>query len=483
MSSPQNLPRWARAADFLSLFLVIVALVIAASGGVRVRYGEMNIRITSPYRVLVWVALILALRHWWHRRQPIYMQLPADIARWVRSTPFRAALTTFVGTRPAIFFVGWMATFVIGYAANADMKRLRAFDNELLNLPYRWDSNWYMGIATKGYNYDPAIGSTGQQSIVFFPAFPITLRVVALLFGGSAGAYGLAGTLVALCAFLGALVYLYLLAREQLDDDEARASLWLLAAYPFAYFFGAIYTESFFLLGATGVFYHLRQRQFLRAALWGLLVGLTRPNGFLLTAPLLIVALSPWLPYDLLLGPRRTEDAGASLRAVPAALPAFVVALMPVAGMLIYSAFIWTLTGSPFAWAQGHAAWGRQYKGLGVIVSDRYAYIANAGFYGYVRDLPTDFLNGLGVIFVLVSVWPVWRRLGLAYAVFIVINMLPPIAQGGLLSAGRLSSVMFPAFIWLAAAVPASHRPGWVASFAANQALNASLFYTWRQLF
>jgi len=80
-------------------------------------------------------------------------------------------------------------------------------------------------------------------------------------------------------------------------------------------------------------------------------------------------------------------------------------------------------------------------------------------------------------------VWPVYRRLGLAYAVFILINILPPLAAGGLMSAGRFSSVLFPAFIWFAAWVPERHRSGWVASFAALQALNAILFYTWRPLY
>jgi hypothetical protein len=467
LSRPHTLPRWARAADFLSLFLVVIALVIAASGGVRARYGSWQIRITSPYRVLVWAALLIVLRHWSYRQQPIYRQLPADVMRWVRSTPFRAALTTTVGTRLAIFFVGWMAVFVIGYAPNAKMTELRTYDNELMNLPHRWDSNWYLGIAQKGYRYDPTVGSVGQQNIVFFPAFPIATRVVALLFGGSQGAYTLAGTLVALAAFVGALVYLYLLARDDLSDEESRAALWLLAAYPFAFFYGAIYTESFFLLGATGAFYHLSRRQFVRAALWALAVGLTRPNGFLLAVPLGIVAAAPWLPHDLLLGRTREvrDDAAVGSPSLLGAASAWLVAAMP------------------FAWAQGHAAWGRHFTGLDRIVTDRYNYISNAGLYGYVRDLPIDVLNALGVIFVLVSVWPVWKRFGLAYAVFILVNILPPLAEGGLLSAGRFTSVLFPAFLWLAAAAPDRHRAGWVASFAANQALNAALFYTWRQLF
>jgi hypothetical protein len=86
-------------------------------------------------------------------------------------------------------------------------------------------------------------------------------------------------------------------------------------------------------------------------------------------------------------------------------------------------------------------------------------------------------------VFVLIAVWPVARRFSIAYAVFILVNMLPALASGGLLSAGRFSAVMFPAFLWLARVVPARHRPGWIVGFAALQALSAVLFYTWRPLF
>ena len=75
------------------------------------------------------------------------------------------------------------------------------------------------------------------------------------------------------------------------------------------------------------------------------------------------------------------------------------------------------------------------------------------------------------------------RRLGLAYGLFMVINILPALPIGGLLSAGRFSSVLFPAFIWLATAIPSNHRAGWIATFAALQAFGAALFYTWRPLF
>jgi hypothetical protein len=199
------------------------------------------------------------------------------------------------------------------------------------------------------------------------------------------------------------------------------------------------------------------------------------------SVPLALLAIEPWLPAWLAGGPPR--ERAASTGKMRAFLPALASAAMPGVGMLLYSVFIWHLTGDPLAWVKGHAAWGRKYTGLGVLVTERYDWLSHAGLYAYTSQLPLDLLNALGAIFVLAAAWPVARRLGLAYAVFILINILPPLANGGLLSAGRFSSVLFPAFVWLAGAVPDRHRPAWLAGFMAIQALNAALFYTWRPLF
>ena len=117
-------------------------------------------------------------------------------------------------------------------------------------------------------------------------------------------------------------------------------------------------------------------------------------------------------------------------------------------------------------------------------MTQRYEWLTKAGgLYEYSSHNPTDLLNALGVIFVLAAAWPVARRLGLAYAVFILVNILPPLAAGGLLSAGRFASVLFPAFVWFAGAIPNRHRPAWLLGFMAIQALNAMMFYTWRPLY
>jgi Gpi18-like mannosyltransferase len=335
-----------------------------------------------------------------------------------------------------------------------------------LNLPLRWDAGWYLQIAKEGYEYRARIGPTGQQNIVFFPGFPFTVRAVAMLLGNDHAGYVFGGAAASVLLFLLALVYFYKLARELLTADQSTIALWMLAAYPFALFYGALYTESLFLLGTVGAFYHFRRGELWRAALWGLLVGLTRPNGFFLCLPLAICTLE-----------RRFSGDRANMVASLAAAAA------PVGGVVLYSIYIWQLTGNPLAWAAGHAAWGRTYQGLSHLVTDRYRIITQAGLPAYIGHEPYDFLNALGVIFVLAAVWPVARRFSIAYAAFILINILPPLSSGGLMSAGRLSSVLFPAFLWLASAVPAAHRMGWLIAFASLQAFNAALFYTWRPLF
>ena len=156
---------------------------------------------------------------------------------------------------------------------------------------------------------------------------------------------------------------------------------------------------------------------------------------------------------------------------------------MPGIGVLLFSAYVWNLTGHPLAWEEGHAAWGRTYSGLGALVSQRADWLWNGGLYAYTSGQSGDLVNALGAIFVLATVWPVARRLGTAYAVFILINILPPLAAGGFLSAGRFSSVLFPSFVWLGSVLPARQRPAWIASFMAGQALCAALFYTWRPLY
>ncbi|MDR1989667.1 MAG: hypothetical protein LBQ09_05490 [Acidobacteriaceae bacterium] len=476
-SSPASPPGWARAVDFVCLALVALAVIVAVWGGFRVFIGSLRFALTSPYRLWL-AALVLGLvRHLAAPQAPIYKDVPSRVLRGWRTPAAHSAWLAFVATRPAILFVGYLAVVMFGY--NHERPPMRIVENEIGNLQMRWDAGWYFGIATEGYHV-LSFNPTAQQSIVFFPAYPMLMRVAGRVLGGASTSFLFGGTAVSFIAFFWGLTYVFRLARDLLgDDDASRQAVWLVAAYPFAYFFGAVYTESLFLLGIAGTCYHFRRRELVKAGAWGLLVGLTRPNGCFLSIPLAVMALTPWLPRALSGGPSRDPQPERSWAAL---VPQMLTAAMPGIGMLLYSAFVWTLTGHPLAWAEGHAAWGREYQGFAALLTEQYGEIAH-GLYAYTSQTPEDLLNASGVLFVLVAVWPVARRLGLAYAMLILVNILPPLAAGGLLSAGRLSSVLFPAHIWFASVIPARHRTGWLVSFMAVQAFGAALFYTWRELY
>ena len=474
---PSETPRWVRAIDALCLVLVILSVLVAMSGGFRLRLGGWRVAVTSPYSTLLWAFAIGIVRHVLAPASPVYRDLPARLSVWWRQPGVHTAAIVVAGTRPAILFVGYMAVLVIGYPPGPAPPM--QINNELVNLHARWDANWYLGIVTEGYHFIPNQPGL-QQSIAFFPAYPMLVRGVGRILGGRLTSYIAAGLIVSFAAFFGALVYLYALARDVLGEDEARFVLWAVATYPFALFFSAIYVEPLMLLGMTATFYHFTHARFGRAALWGLLVGLTKTNGFLLSIPLAMLAISGRAGRAK--GADGVDRSGRPGNAghIGAAMAA---AAMPGIGMLLYSAYVWQLAGDPLGWLKAHGAWGREYQGLVTLVGDRVNVIANAGVEGYVSSLPLDLINALGALFVLAAAWPVARKLGLAYAVLILVFMLPPMAAGGFISAGRFSAVLFPAFIWLAGVVPARHRPAWLASLAAFQALNAAMFYTWRQLY
>ena len=367
-----------------------------------------------------------------------------------------------VALRLAILAVGWAAVMTLGIYGGR-----QGFDgsNSAVMLPARWDAGWYVSIAMSGYRWDPA--STEQQPVVFFPALP---GLIAL---GPAGfvARLWTGTAIAIAFFGIACAYLFRLARAYLTEEQARACTWLVAAYPFAIYFGVPYTESLFLAGSVAAFYHFREQQFARAFAWGLFTGLVRPNGFLLAACLALAVLT----LDGRIAWPRGRGARWWLHATAAVAA-------PVLGVLAYTAYLQYEFGDPLAWMKGQAAWERSLDDLPEFARVSALTVWNEGAWSYLGKAPLDTLNLLAAAVALLIAVPVTRRFGPALGAFVVFNIAPPLLFGGPMSLGRMTSVLFPVFLWLAAVIPAAHRPAWIAAFAAAQGLAAALFFTWRPL-
>jgi hypothetical protein len=465
------LPAWARAADALGVAVAGLALLVTGFGGFRLHLLGSRVSVTSGSRILLVAAVILLARHAIRRDQPIPLRAWRSIARWWAADGTRAVAPTWAVSRLAVLVVGFLAVGTFGFRNN--IAPFTIYGNDVLDMPARYDAGWYLGIAVDGYRWDPAI--TGQQNIAFMPALPMLMRFGGRLIGG----HPLwAGQILVLGACLWAFVYVYRLARSALGDpDRAAWAVALLAAYPFAVFYSAVYTESIFLLCAAGAFYHVGRGEYVRTAAFALLCGFARPNGFLLAVPIALVVIWPASVEALREG--RSGIGARLLRVLRASMPAMVAASAAVAGVLVFSAFIYSLTGRPLAWLEAHAAWGRTF---GTWLSrGPFQELQTGGLYGYARSQPVDAVNLVAALGGLAAIWPVTRRFGVPYGMFIAVNLIPPLTAGGLLSIGRVTAAMFPAFIWLAAAIPVRHRAAWLTAFALLQGWGAALFFTWRE--
>ena len=357
----------------------------------------------------------------------------------------RAVALPFLVTRLGVLLAGAIAAVSIGYtpiAGHASSWRLDA--DPLRNLLARWDTFYYLDIATRGYHWN---GNPLQgQNVVFFPLLPALMR------GGGAAIGGhplLAGLGVSLTAFLLALIYVWRWTAERLGAEVATGAVWLLSAYPLGVFFSAVYTESLYLLIVVASCYYAERRRFARAAGVGLLAGLVRPNGLLLSVPI------AWLT---LAGSRDRRHAIARGAAM----------LAPAIGVVCFSVYLTWRFGEPAAWLAGQAAWSSQ-------PGTRPPPPAGLDLWWLADALP------LGLV--IAAVAPVTRLLGAAYGLFVAVNIAPPLLRHGLMSMGRFSSVMFPVFAWLAWRVRGRARTRLIAACFAGQLVLAALFFTWHPIF
>lgn len=155
-----------------------------------------------------------------------------------------------------------------------------------LPLWYTWDAQHYVEIAMDWYT-SSTVDERNLQ-IVFFPLYPLLIKIVAFF----VGSYVAAGLCVSNLAFAGAAVYMYKLARLDYDEDDSWRALVYLAIFPTAYFLHAIYTESLFLFLTIASFYYARRGNWALSGTAGLLASATRITGVVLIPALIVEYLA-----------------------------------------------------------------------------------------------------------------------------------------------------------------------------------------------
>lgn len=342
---------------------------------------------------------------------------------------------------------GLLGILWLGRAAGTeqyDARHLSApfspFGDLLVGPTARWDSVWYLTIAKDGYG-----SAHSHAQAAFYPLYPLLMRVL----GWVVGSPLVAGILVSLACFLGALVLLHRLASLELGARDARGTVLLVAFFPTAFFFSAVYSESLFLLVSVGAFLAARRGRWAVAGALGGLAALTRNSGVLLLIPLVILFV------------QQERHGGALWRAA-------WLALVPL-GLAVYLGYSAIALGDALAPYHAQALWLRHFEPLGALTGGVRA--AWLGLRQLVHGSPTpryfgenggdpfhiagDSLMLLGfLVFALLACAGALRRLPLAYGVYaavaLAVTLSYPLDAQPLMSLPRYMLVLFPLQMWLA---------------------------------
>ena len=339
------------------------------------------------------------------------------------------ALRTFLWTRVALVAVASLALLLPEHArlAQEGASPLLHDLGRPLDLWARWDSVWYLTIAEHGYH-------GAAETLAFWPLYP---ALVALLGVVLLGHTLLAGIVISLVSLLGALVLLERLGTTLVGGPAARRAVLYLALFPVSFFFGAVYSESLYLMLALAAFLAAERGRFGVAGVTCGLAILTRVAGIAILPPLVVIA---WRSPE-----RRRALLSIAIAPVLASLHLFVV---------------WQARGGLRDLFHAQALWQRHLAAAGPIggivhgVGKGWSTLSTLGDPGGPNLLwPSELVNvGVLVLFLALTV-VAWRRVGAPYGLFAALSLALPLSfpadPSPLLSLPRFGLVVFPLFLAL----------------------------------
>jgi hypothetical protein len=279
-----------------------------------------------------------------------------------------------------------------------------------------WDGGWYQSIAVHGYG-------AAQQSLRFFPGYPLAGRVVGWFTGGAD--VGL--VIVANLAALVGMAALYLLVRGDLGDEAlARRSVWLLALAPSAFTLVMAYAEGLLLACTTVALLAVRTGRWWWAAAAGLVAGAVRPIGLLVMVPVVIEAY-------------RTRSAATTGGRVVARVAAVVA---PAVGTAAYLVWVRAVFGD--AWLPFRVQDQPGHRGSITLPFDAMWHDLTAAAHGHHLG---SALHVPWVLVCLVLLVLAFRRLPLAYAAFAASVLAVSLVSSNLDSFERYALSAFPLVI------------------------------------
>lgn len=288
-----------------------------------------------------------------------------------------------------------------------------------------FDGEHYLSIAIFGYS--------GLEQ-AFFPVYPALISFLAKPFSPDLPSNlinsTIAGLVISNLSFLLALIAFWNLIKIDYSNKVASLALIVLLTFPTSFYFGAVYSESLFLLLSVASFYLVRKGRFLAGSALGAVASATRVFGVLLLVAFIIEAFGQRAKFSKW----------------------FWVFLIPL-GLLFYMLYQWVVFDDPLLFYKLQKIVGEQHQsGFTLLPQVYFRYLkmllsveATNPIY---QTIILEF--SVGVIFFILPIYGYFKKVRLSYLAFAMLGFLLPTIQGSFSSLPRYVIVLFPAFLVLA---------------------------------
>lgn len=275
-----------------------------------------------------------------------------------------------------------------------------------------WDGVHYLSIAANGY-------LANLKTMIFFPGYPLLIKLASLLVGD----FFLAAYLVSHLSAVLSSIMLYKFVLLKFNKEIAQRTIFYFLIFPSSFYLVAAYSESTFILFVILSFYFAYQKKWLLAAIFGFMATLTRVIGAIIIIPLILEYLT---------------QINFSLKKIRAN---FLWLFLILLGPLLYMFYLSNTVGDPFYFLTLQNTYYRSTDPQNPLVV----------LLSYFNNLKIGFLlDYLLTIMVLIFSWFIFKKIRASLGLYSFLMILIPVLTGSLTGNQRYALVAFPIFILMA---------------------------------
>ena len=315
-----------------------------------------------------------------------------------------------------------------------------------------WDGGWYYYVVVHGYHYQ-VITPPVQQSVVFFPAYPLLVRFTHDVTGLS---YPYAGVLINFILVIGIALVTYKLygllkakygaKKDTPADSQISGGLLavaLILAFPTAFFLAAYYADALLLFCFLAALYASFKKHYISAAVLAGLASGSKIIGIVAMVAVLVV----FLEQEVTSLKDITQKLKFAMRFIG-------LAILSLWGILLYIAFLAHKFKSPFAFYTDEKAWPGKGTGSSFmnIWHQNYAHLFSPGYFGaqHINYLVALSNMAIPILAVGILIYAIYKRVWwiVCYVFALIVICL---SSGSLTSVNRYGLMLAPVIIYLCA--------------------------------